>query len=84
MKLSDRTLISHIYPLTLLDEIDRIIIIRDFPGPYINKVNYVCPPKWSLEILPLAFFIKFCMMVFLSIKEKPTLYTHTFYFHMDI
>jgi hypothetical protein len=36
MKLSDRSLKYHIHPLTLLKEVDKIIIVRDTEGPKIE------------------------------------------------
>jgi len=73
MKLADRNLKYHIYPITLLKEIDEIIIIRDRKGPEIQKVKYYCPPKWTLNFPILALFFKFLLIVYLSIKEKPAL-----------
>ncbi|MCZ7393347.1 MAG: glycosyltransferase [Candidatus Methanoperedens sp.] len=73
MKLSDRSLKYHIYPISLLDEVDRILIVRDQQGPEIKKVEYYCPPKWSLDMPVFAFFVRFLLMVYLSLKEKPAL-----------
>lgn len=73
MKLADRSLKYHVYPLTLLKEIDKIILVRDRTGPVINKVEYHCPPNWSLKIPVLALFFKFLKMVSLSIREKPSI-----------
>jgi hypothetical protein len=73
MKLADRSLKNHIYPLTLLKGIDEILIVRDTNGPEIEKVKYYCPPKWSLKFPILALFFKFLLMFFLSMREKPAL-----------
>lgn len=73
MKLSDRTVLSHIYPISLVNEVENIYIVRDTKGPNINKVKYYCPPKWSLNFPPIAFFIKFWLLLFLSILKKPSL-----------
>ena len=43
MKLSDRNLLYHIYPLSLVEGIEKIIVIRDSMGPDIKKVEYICP-----------------------------------------
>lgn len=72
-KLADRSLLNHIYPITLLDEIDEIMVVRDTKGIKTNKVNYYCPPSWSLKFIPLAFAFKFIIMVYLSIYKKPSL-----------
>ena len=73
MKLADRNLKYHIYPITLLKEVDEIIIVRDRKGPEIKKVKYYCPPNWSLKIPILALFFKFLLMIYLSIREKHAL-----------
>lgn len=70
-KLADRSLLHHIYPITLLDDIDEILIVRDTEGIAANKVKYYCPPQWSLKFLPLAFVFKFIIMFYLSISRKP-------------
>lgn len=73
MKSGDLNFKNHIYPLTCLDQIDEIFVVRDEKGPTLNKVKYYCPPKWSLKIPPINFAIKFLFMMELSLKEKPTL-----------
>ncbi|MCO5383591.1 MAG: hypothetical protein NHB15_17210 [Methanosarcina barkeri] len=69
--LPDRNMMHHIYPITLLGEIDKIMVVRDRKGPKINKVQYYCPPTWSLKIPVFALFLKFILMIYLSIREKP-------------
>lgn len=73
MKLADRSLKYHIYPLTLLKEVDKIMLVRDKKGPIIDKVEYYCPPNWILKLPILALFCKFLLLIFLSIKEKPAM-----------
>ena len=73
MKLGDRNLKYHIYPITLLKEVDKIIIVRDTKGPEMNKVEYYCPPSWTLKFPILALFFKFLLMIYLSIRENPAL-----------
>ncbi|KKG29101.1 hypothetical protein DU52_01545 [Methanosarcina mazei] len=70
-KLANRSLLHHIYPITLLDDVDEILVVRDTEGSAANKVKYYCPPRWSLKFLPLAFAFKFIIMVYLSISKKP-------------
>jgi Glycosyltransferase len=72
-KLADRSLLHHVYPLTLLKDVDEILIVRDTPGSAANKIKYYCPPRYSLKILPLAFIFKFLIMFYLSIFKKPKL-----------
>lgn len=77
MKLIDRNLMYHIYPLSLVENVEEIIIIRDHPGPDIEKVKYICPPKWALKFPPLAFLIKMLQVIYISIRERPT-FIHSF------
>jgi glycosyltransferase involved in cell wall biosynthesis len=70
LKLSDLNLHNHLYPLTKIDEINEIFIVRDYPGPKIEKVKYYCPPSWSLGIAPVCFLIKFFIMIYISLKYK--------------
>ena len=64
MKLSNRNLLYHIYPLSLVENIEKIIIIRDIVGPDIKKVEYVCPPKWALKFPSFAFFFKMMQLFY--------------------
>jgi glycosyltransferase involved in cell wall biosynthesis len=73
MKLPDRNMMNHIVPLSMLDEIERIMVVRDTRGPPIDKVEYHCPPSWTLKFLPAAYFIKLLLLVRLALKEKPSL-----------
>lgn len=72
-KLADRNFLHHIYPITLVDDVDEIMVVRDTAGSAANKIKYYCPPKWSLKILPLAFVFKFIIMMYLSITKKPSI-----------
>lgn len=71
MKLADRNMMHHIYPITLLDKVDEIMVVRDTKGPEINKVQYNCPPKWTLKVPIIALLYKFVLLIYLSIHEKP-------------
>jgi glycosyltransferase involved in cell wall biosynthesis len=71
MKLMDINLKNHIFPLTQIDTIESILIVRDKKGPILDKVEYYCPPEWSLKIPLLNFFIKFFLMMKLSIQKRP-------------
>lgn len=73
MKLADRNMMHHIYPITFLDQVDKIMVVRDTKGPEINKVHYNCPPKWTLKIPIIALLYKFVLMMYLSVHEKPEL-----------
>lgn len=73
MKLSDRSLKQHIDPIVLLEEVDEILLVRDKKGPDISKVKYYCAPTWVASFPILALLFKFMLMIYLSIKEKPSL-----------
>ncbi|MDA0524647.1 glycosyltransferase [Methanococcoides alaskense] len=73
LKLADRNMMHHLYPITLLDEVDKLIVVRDTKGPDINKFQYHCPPYWTLKIPIIALLYKFVLMIILSIREKPEL-----------
>ena len=73
MKLLDINLLYHIVPLSSSENIDTIYIVRDFPGPSINKVIYVCPPPWIQKILPVAFVYKFLLVVKIAMTKNPKL-----------
>lgn len=73
MKLPERNMMNHIVPLAKLDEIERIMVVRDTAGPAIEKVEYHCPPSCTLKFLPVAYIIKFLMLIRLAFEEKPFL-----------
>lgn len=82
MKLADRSLQHHIYPITLIDEIDKIIIIRDRKGPEMNKVEYQYPPGWALKSPILTFLFKSLLLLKLSLKEdQAVLHAYLLYPH---
>lgn len=73
MKLSDRSVWNHIFPITNLGNIENIIIVRDTPGPVIDKVKYIIPAYH--EKIPGFFLIpiKLFHLIRLSLIEKPAL-----------
>jgi len=73
MKLGDSSLDSHIRPITELDYIDRIIIVRDYPGPIMIKVEYHCPPSIVSRFSILAALYKFFILLYFSIVNRPDL-----------
>lgn len=73
MGLGDRSLEHYIFSVTLLEEISKIIVIRDKKGPKLNKVIYYTPPEWSLKVPILKSIWKFVLLIFLSMKERPHL-----------
>jgi glycosyltransferase involved in cell wall biosynthesis len=73
MKLSDRSVWNHIFPVTSLKKINNIFIIRDTPGPDINKVKYISSGYrggvWAALTVP----IKLIRLLHLSLTKKPFL-----------
>ncbi len=73
MKLSNRSVKYHIYPITLCEKYDEVLIVRDERGPAMAKVRYFCPPSWILKFRLATYLHKFFLLIVLSIKEKPSL-----------
>jgi glycosyltransferase involved in cell wall biosynthesis len=63
MKLYEDGLMHHILPKTEMQEVNEIYIVRDNPGPAMNKVTYVCPPK----ILPSNPIVLILAKIFISL-----------------
>ena len=77
MKLTDRSVWNHVYPISTLKQVKRIMIVRDAPGFDIGKVCYVAPfVSWHLPPVFLAPF-RLIQLIRLSSKEKPSL-IHSF------
>lgn len=73
MKLGDRSLGNHIKPITDLETIDTITIVRDTKGPDIPKVRYVSPSQQEVALPLFMFPIKMFQLLRLSLLRKPTL-----------
>lgn len=72
--LSNKTMKYHIYPLTQLKEVDKILIIRDSPpqsAQKMDKVLYFTPPKFLLKIPPIKALYRFLLLLKVGIVEKP-------------
>lgn len=69
----------HIFPISQLEEVENIFIIRDTPGIKIDKVKYYCPPKRIVAFAPLSFIYKQILMIILTIYKKPD-YIHGYLF----
>lgn len=53
MSLSDRKVRDMLLPLSKIDEVTAIDVVRYRPGPRIDKVTYVCPPeggRWRMYL----------------------------------
>lgn len=72
-KLSDRGLLHFLSPITMVDDVDEIMVVRDKKGIPHNKIKYYCPPSSWTNIPILAFIYKFVVMLALSYLKKPSL-----------
>ncbi len=73
MKLSDRSMKNHIYPITKLDGVDKIIVVRDRPGEDISKVEYLTPSHYGISSPVLMVFFKLFFLFRSSLNERPAL-----------
>lgn len=77
MKLTDRSLTNHILPVTHLEYIDSITIVRDTPGQDITKVRYLTPSRFMGTSAVLKVPARFFQMIRASLSGKPAL-VHSF------
>jgi len=73
MKLSNRSLWNHIFPITSLKIVENIILVRDMPGPDMDKVEYVTPSRYGVSSSILLAPIKLLQLLRASLVEKPSL-----------
>jgi len=73
MKLSDRSLWNHIFPITNLKIVENIILVRDTPGPDMDKIRYVTPSSYRVTASILTVPIKLVQLIWSSLVEKPSL-----------
>jgi len=76
IKLSDRSMWNHISPITNLDAIEGITIVRDTPGPTIKKVRYanIMQQPFVSPILNIPVKLaQLIQLICLSLIEKPSL-----------
>jgi glycosyltransferase involved in cell wall biosynthesis len=73
MKLSDRSLWNHIFPITCLENVESITLVRDAPGPDIDKIRYVTPSRYRVTSSFLMVPIKLLQLIQSSLVEKPSL-----------
>lgn len=73
MKLADINLKAHILPITRLENVDEILIVRDTVGPELPKVHYHTPPRWSRRFRPVATIARFINAARLAYLNEPDL-----------
>ncbi|MFC1963385.1 glycosyltransferase [Chloroflexota bacterium] len=60
-------------PITQLDYVDKIIVVRDSPGPSLPKVEYHYPPSLIAKFAIFSAVYRLFILVFLSLRNKPAL-----------
>jgi len=73
MKLSDRSLWNHIFPITNLKIVENITLVRDTPGPDMDKIRYVTPSSYRVTAPILTVPIKLVQLIWSSLVKKPSL-----------
>lgn len=73
LKLSDRSLRNHIFPITTLKNVEDITIVRDTPGPDMDKVRYATPSHYGVTSSLLMVPIKLFQLIRSSLVKKPSL-----------
>ncbi len=73
MKLGNKNLKDHVFPISKIKTIESITIVRDHRGPDIEKVRYVSPFLKEDTSPLLTFSLKLYHLVRLALREKPVL-----------
>lgn len=73
MKLGDNKVDSKLRPIAQLESVDRILVVRDYPGPCLPKVEYYFPPSFISRFAILAAVYKLLILIYLSLFRKPEL-----------
>jgi len=76
LELSDNKL-YRLCPISSLNEVSQILVVRRKKGPEISKVKYFCPPNFIAKSAVLTTVYKSMLLTYISIKEKPAL-IHSF------
>jgi len=71
MGLADRSLEHHIRPIIAVEDIEKILIVRDRAGPTMDKVIYIIPPEWCIKSPILKTIFKFVLLLHISLRDKP-------------
>ncbi len=77
MKLSDTAVGAHLWPISQAAGVDRILVVRNTPGPPLPKVEYHCPPGALARIDAVAAVYRLWLMARLSLSQKPD-YVHSY------
>ena len=71
MKLSDRSVWNHIYPVANLNRIRKITLVRDTSGVPIPKVTYITPFHDRVTELHLMTLVKGFLIMWYSSYQRP-------------
>ena len=73
MKLSNGSLWNHIFPITGLKNVESITLVRDTPGPDMEKIRFVTPSSDGMTSPLLQVPIKLLQLLRASLVENPSL-----------
>ncbi|HQF89398.1 MAG TPA: glycosyltransferase [Methanofastidiosum sp.] len=73
LKLIDRSIEVHMFPIILLESVSKILVVRNTEGPKLNKLDYICPPKIISRIPILNIFAKLFLMLYFGKKNRSTI-----------
>lgn len=65
-KMDDAKLFTKIFPLSTLDSVDSLDVVRDASGKTFSKVVYHVVPKWGSKFKPLKIILKFFLIVLIG------------------
>ncbi len=77
MRLGDTSVAAHLGPLAQIDGVEKVLCVRNFPGPALPKVEYRCPPRPVAGIDALAAIYRLGLLIGLSLSGKPG-YMHSY------
>ena len=77
MKLGDSLVASMLEAVGMVSHVDKILVVRDYAGPPLPKVEYYCPPRFVVKLSIVSAIYKFVLLVCLSLFKKPD-YVHSY------
>lgn len=72
MKLADRSMANHVQPIAALERIERIVLVRDTPGPQIDKVTAITPTGQTTSPV-ITGLKKLFRLLRSSLRDQPSL-----------
>lgn len=77
MKLGHTTVESQLRPITQIASVEKVLVVRNNPGPSLPKVEYHCPPAALAKVSVLAAVYRLCLLAYLSLSKRPH-YMHSY------